>query len=83
MTQFNHVKDKIIRSVLEGDVSEDALCYALNETLRHALSDSNDQNIPAKVSEHRLTLAQDASDWWNEDGDMFEAVEALRECWLH
>ena len=83
MTQFNHVKDKTIRSVLECDVSEDALCHALNETLRHALLDSNDQNIPAKVSEQRLALAQDASDWWNEDGDMFEAVEALRAFWLH
>ena len=83
MTQFNHVKDKTIRSVLEGDVSEDALCYALNETLRHAQADQANEDVPYAVSEQRLALAQDASDWWNEDGDMFKAVEALRECWLH
>lgn len=39
MTAFNHVNDPLIRSVLEGDISEDALCYALNETLRHARAD--------------------------------------------
>ena len=83
MTQFNHVEDKTIRSVLEGDVSEDALCYAINETLRHSQADQASEDVPYVISEQRLALAQDASDWWNEDGDMFKAVEALRECWLH
>lgn len=83
MTQFNHVEDKTIRSVLEGDVSEDALCYAINETLGHAQADQANEDVPYAVSEQRLALAQDASDWWNEEGDMFEAVEALRECWLY
>lgn len=83
MTQFKHVKDKTIRSVLEGGVNEDALCYAIDETLRHAQADQADEDVPYAVSEQRLALAYDASDWWNEDGDMFKAAEALRECWLH
>ena len=83
MGQFNHVEDKTIRSVLEGDVSEDTLCYALNETFRHAQVDQANEDVPYVVSEQRLALAQDASDWWNEEGDMFKAVEALRACWLH
>ena len=82
MTAFNHVNDPLIRSVLEGDISEDALCYALNETLLHARADQANENVPYAISEQRLALAYDAADWWNEEGDVFSAVEALRHCWL-
>lgn len=83
MIQFNHVKDRTIRSVLEGDVSEDALCYAINETLRHARADQENEDVPYAVSDLRLALAYDASDWWNVEGDVFKAVETLCEFWLH
>lgn len=79
--QFEHVEDPIIRSVLQGDISEDALCYALNETLRHAQADQSDEDVPYAISEQRLALAYDAVDWWNDEGDAFQSVECLRQCW--
>ena len=81
MSQYDHVEDAIIRSVLQGDISEDALCYALNETLRHAQADQADENVPYAISEQRLALAYDAADWWNNEGDAFQSVECLRQCW--
>ena len=79
--QFEHVEDLTIRSVLQGDISEDALCYALNETLRHAMADQENEDVPYAISEQRLALAYDAADWWNEEGDAFQSVECLRQCW--
>lgn len=79
--QFEHVEDTLIRSVLQGDISEDALCYALNETLRHAQADQVNEDVPYAVAEQRLALAYDAADWWNEEGNVFESLECLRQCW--
>ena len=79
--RFEHVKDDLIRSVLNGDVSEDALCYAINETLRHAQADQADDDVPYAISEQRLALACDAEDAWNVEGDAFQSVEYLRQCW--
>ena len=78
---FEHVSDATIRSVLQGDISEDSLCYALNETLRHAVNDQFNPEIPYAVSEQRLELAYDAAWWWNNEGNVFQSVECLRECW--
>lgn len=81
MSQYDHVEDAVIRSVLQGDISEDALCYALSETLRHAVEDQFNPEIPYTVSEQRLALAYDAADWWNNEGNAFQSVECLRQCW--
>ena len=81
MSQYDHVEDAIISSVLQGDIREAALCYALNETLRHAQADQADENVPYAISEQRLALAYDAADWWNNEGDAFQSVECLRQCW--
>ena len=78
---YAHVIDKTIREVLDGDLSEDAICYALTETRFHALSDTYNEDIPHELSAYRLELAEEASWWWNEEGDAFKAVEALRQCW--
>jgi hypothetical protein len=78
---FAHVEDKLIRSVLEGDISEDALCYALSETICHARADQANEDVPYAVSEQRLGLAYDAAEWWNEHGNVFESLECLRQCW--
>lgn len=78
---FAHVEDSLIRSVLEGDVSEDALCYALHETLGHASADQNNEDVPHPVTERRLALALEAAEAWNEHGDAFESLERLREVW--
>ena len=78
---FGHVEDKLVRSVLMGNLSEDALCYAIEYTLECALKDQQDQEIPFSVSEQRLCAAMGAADWWNEEGNPFEAVESLKAAW--
>lgn len=78
---FDHVEDAIVRSVLMGDLSEDALCHALSYTLECAERDYLNEEIPFKVSYHRLCAAMDASDWWNTEGNAFEAVECLKDAW--
>lgn len=78
---FEHVEDKLVRSVLMGDLSEDALCYAISYTLECALKDQQNQEVPFSVSEQRLCAAIDAQEWWNEEGNPFEAVESLKEAW--
>lgn len=79
--EFAHVKDSVTRSVLMGDVSEDALCHAIQHTLECAERDYLDEEIPYEVSYLRLTYAYDASDWWNEEGDSFRAVDCLKLAW--
>lgn len=78
---WEHVEDTLIRSVLNGDLSEDALCYALTKTLRHAMADQADEDVPYAVSEQRLALAYDAADAWCVEGDAFAALECLQACW--
>jgi hypothetical protein len=83
MTNWNHVEDALIRSVLNGDLSEDALCYAISKTLDHAMADQENEDLPYAVSEQRLALAYDASDAWNVEGDAFDALECLKACWAN
>ena len=78
---FEHVSDATIRAVLQGDFDEDSLCYALNETLRHAMADQANEAVPYAISEQRLALAYDAAEWWNIEGNAFESLECLRQCW--
>ena len=82
MTDYPHVTDPLIRSVLDGDISEDALCYALSETMEAALKDLTHPEVPSAVAEKRLALAEDASDWWNQEGNAFEALDCLRKVWM-
>ena len=83
MTNWNHVEDALIRSVLNGDLSEGALCYAVAQTLDHAMADQENEDVPYAVSEQRLALAYDASDAWNIEGDAFGALEYLKACWAN
>lgn len=80
---YAHVEDRLIRSVLEGDISEDALCYAIAETIRHAQADQDDENVHFLVSERRFAFAQDAADWWNKEGNALESLKCLRQCWRY
>ena len=82
MTNYPHVTDPLIRSVLDGDISEDAMCYALSETLEAAQKDLTHPEVPFDVANKRFALAQDASDWWNDEGNPFKALECLREAWM-
>jgi len=81
MNNFDHVEDALLRSVLQGDISEEALCYALSKTMNAALKDMTHPLLTQDYAEKRLSLAQEASDWWNEEGNAFKAVECLQEFW--
>lgn len=76
-----HIKDKLLRSVLDGDLSEDALCYAITYSWNAAMEDRLNTDIPREVSADRMLLAAEAEWSWNEDGDAFAALEALRRQW--
>lgn len=81
MSDFAHVVDSKIRSVLQGDVSEDALCYALHQTELAFATDCRDEMIPAAVLAARGQAVTDAVEWWNLEGDAFQAVESLKSYW--
>lgn len=81
MSDFAHVVDPLIRSVLLGDVSEDALCYALRQTEMAFAEDQNNEMIPYAVLEAREQAVTDAVEWWNIEGDAFQAVESLKNYW--
>ena len=80
MTNWNHVEDALIRSVLNGYLSEDAVGYAVSKTLEHAMADQMNEDVPYAVSEQRLALAYDASGAWCV-GDNFGALNCLQACW--
>lgn len=82
MTDWNHVDDDLIRSVLNGNLSEDAVGYAVSKTLDHAMADQMNEDVPYAVSEQRLALAYDASGAWCV-GDNFGALEYLQACWAN
>jgi len=81
MSDFAHVEDALIRSVLLGDVSEDALCYALHQTELAYAQDTRNDMIPFEVLTAREEAVTDAVEWWNEHGDSFRAVESLQRYW--
>lgn len=45
MSEYAHVVDKKIRSVLEGDVSEDAICYALTQSRDAVMQDQFNPDV--------------------------------------
>lgn len=81
MTDFAHVEDKMIRSVLNGDISEDAICYTLHETQKAFEADEANEDIPLHVLNARGQAIEDATEWWNEEGNVFETLECLKKYW--
>lgn len=81
MSDFAHVEDALIRSVLMGDLSEDALCYALHQTELAYAQDARNEDISFDVLSAREEAVTDALEWWNEHGDAFRAVESLQRYW--
>lgn len=81
MSDFAHVEDALIRSVLLGDLSEDALCYALRQTELAFAADENNEDVPFEVLSVREQAIEDAVGWWNDEGNAFRAVESLQQYW--
>ncbi len=81
MSDFAHVEDALIRSVLLGDVSEDAICYALTKTRDALMQDQFNPDVSYKVLAIREAAIDEAEFAWNEDGDLDEMLAALRRFW--
>ncbi len=81
MNEFAHVEDLKIQSVLNGDVSEDAICYALTQSREAVMQDQFNPDVSYKVLAIREAAIDEAEFAWNEDGDLDEMLAALRRFW--
>ncbi len=81
MNEFAHVEDLKIQSVLNGDVSEDAICYALTQSREAVMQDQFNPDVSYKVLAIREAAIDEAEFAWNEDGDLDETLAALRRFW--
>lgn len=81
MTNFDHVVDARIRSVLMGDLSEDAICYALTQSRDALMQDQFNPDVSYKVLDAREAAIDDAEFSWNDEGDPFSAMESLKQFW--
>jgi len=81
MSDFAHVEDALIRSVLLGDVSEDAICYALTKTRDALMQDQFNPDVSYKVLAIRESAIDDAEFCWNDEGDLDGTLEGLQRFW--
>lgn len=81
MNEFAHVEDQKIQSVLNGDVSEDAICYALTQTRRAVMEDQFNPDVSYKVLAIREEAIDTAEFCWNEEGDLDGTLDALQRYW--
>ncbi len=81
MSEYAHVVDKKIRSVLEGDVSEDAICYALTQSRDAVMQDQFNPDVSYETLAAREEAIDDAEFCWNEEGDLDGALEGLQRFW--
>ncbi len=83
MTLFAHVADDKIRGVLTGDVSEDAICYALTQTRKAVMEDQFNPDVSYKTLAIREEAIDDAEFCWNDEGDLDGTLDALQRYWSH
>ena len=83
MTDFDHVEDQKIRGLLLGDVSEDAICYALSQSRDALMADQFNPDISYKTLAIREAAIDLAEFSWNDEGDLDGALEGLRCFWLN
>jgi hypothetical protein len=81
MTKFDHVEDIRVRSVLMGDVSEDAICYALTQSRGAVASDQFNPDVTTKVLMARELAIEYAEFCWNEQGDLDGTLQYLQDFW--
>jgi alpha-galactosidase/6-phospho-beta-glucosidase family protein len=81
MTDFDHVEDQKIRSLLLGDVSEDAICYALTQSRDALMSDQFNPDVSYKTLAIREEAIDDAEFCWNDEGDLDGTLAGLQRFW--
>lgn len=78
---FDHVTDPVVLTVLNGDLSEDAICQALTATSKHIAADMANEDIDLTILKHRVDSFNAADHAWNELGDAAACLEFLKEYW--
>jgi hypothetical protein len=81
MTKFDHVEDDRVRSVLMGDVSEDAIIYALTQTRGAVASDQFNPDVSYRVLNAREYAIERAEICWNEESDADGTLQYLQDFW--
>lgn len=81
MMNFDHVEDSRVRSVLLGDVSEDAICYALTQSRGAVASDQFNPDVSYRVLNAREYAIENAEICWNEEGDLDGTLQYLQDFW--
>ena len=79
---FDHVEQDWLRDILNGDVSEDAICRALTYTRACLEDDSLNEDVSYERLERRLEDLEDAEYQCDVEGDMMQALESLRNVWM-
>lgn len=78
---FDHVKDKVLRTVLERGVTWKALLdWALDQTHESVMADADDPDVPDSVWLTRSEHYQSALNWYAV-GDEEKTLKYLRKVW--
>ena len=78
---FEHVEQDWLRDILNGDVSWGAMRRDLTYTRECLEDDSLNEDVSYERLEYRLGWLEQADFEWNEEGDMMQALESLRNVW--
>lgn len=78
---YEHITEPTVLRVLQGDISEDAICQALHASQECVSQDLLAGEVDPLVLDARLDALNDALFAWNEEGDAAACVEALRTLW--
>lgn len=79
---WDHVDHAITREVLtQQSIDEDSICQALTFANKCFVDDAHNPDIMPKIYHQRGLAVKEASECWNELGDLEGTIEALRRFW--
>lgn len=79
---FNHVVDARLRSILaNSQTDEDSICYALTVTRKCLEADVTNEDVNLTVLDFRIRGLNEASSWWNDEGNAYKALQSLQLVW--
>ena len=80
-TNYDHIIDTTVRTVLLGVYDEQTLPYTLNHTALCLTRDLNNPDIDLTVLDARIDAFDRAYDALHGEGDTGACVAHLRQCW--
>lgn len=79
---WDHVDHETTREVLEQkSIDEDSICQALTFADQCLQADQHNENVKHEWYHARASALDDASECWNELGDLAGTIEALKRFW--